>query len=68
MGGLFSSPKPPPAPAPVMPPTRDDSAVKDAQERQRKAAQNARGRASTVLTSDLGLTGSRDRPRLLGGT
>jgi hypothetical protein len=36
-------------------PTRDDQAVKDAEERQRKAALMAKGRQSTILTGGMGL-------------
>jgi len=55
MTSLFSPPKmPEPTPMPVVP-TRDDQAVKDAEERQRKAALMAKGRQSTILTGGMGL-------------
>jgi hypothetical protein len=76
MGGIFSPPKPPPmpvmpapAPLPAPPPaaaTMADPAVQQQADRQRKAAQSARGRSSTILTSEFGAI-SQERPRLLGG-
>lgn len=63
-----SSPGAPPVPAPVTPPARTDPDVTDAARRARQAAANARGRGSTILTSELGVTqGAPGRRRTLGG-
>lgn len=76
MGGLFggggsrSSPPPQPAPQVVyMPmPTSDDTEVKAAEERQRKAGVFAKGRQSTLLTGGAGVTdtATTTRKTLLG--
>lgn len=62
MGAIFSPPRAP-APAPPPPvytpppmPTVDDSEVKEAEEKRKRAATLAKGRASTILTGGLGLT------------
>lgn len=47
-------PPPPPLPAPVEMPTREDPAVAQRAEAARLAAVRARGRSSTILTSELG--------------
>jgi len=56
MGFLFPSqpsytPPPPPAPAPP-PPTDNSAEVQAAEQRQAEAMRLARGRASTILSSD----------------
>lgn len=68
MGAILGGAKIPPVPAPIAPPTVADPAIKQAAERQRTAAALARGRGSTILTSELGvLGGTNQRPRTLGG-
>jgi hypothetical protein len=70
MGGFISKPSiPAPAPPPPVP-VREDPEVQEAARRSRVAAANARGRGSTILTGELGVTGAQGtsgRPRLLGG-
>ena len=50
MSGLFSSPKAPVIPAPVVMPTENNSQVVQAQQKQLQAAATEGGRASTILT------------------
>lgn len=58
----------PAVPTPVTPPARTDPDVSDAARRARQAAAGARGRGSTILTSELGVTeGAPGRKRTLGG-
>ena len=69
MGGLFSTPKPPPiTPLPPVP-TPEDPAVDQRRRDVRQALKRRRGRGSTILTSPLGDTTApqSDRKRLLGG-
>lgn len=74
----FSSPKPPPMPAPVAipaapPPTTDSAEVKKAAEDERVRQTRLKGRGSTLLTGGLGDTSTPDtsapaaKKVLLGG-
>jgi len=70
MGGLFSSPAPPPAPmlepAPVAP-TKSDEDVRASRENERKRRLAAAGRQSTILTSAAGTrTPTTEKKTLLG--
>jgi len=66
MSAVFGKPSPPP-PAPL-PPTPEDPAVEAARKRAQRAAQNAKGRAATILTGGQGLTGDTpiNKKTLLG--
>lgn len=67
MSAVFSKPSPPPLPAPLAP-TTEDPAVEVARKRAQRAAQNAKGRAATILTGGEGLTGDTpiNKKTLLG--
>ena len=75
MGGVFgggqSKPDPPPPVVQQAPPKPDDKEVQEAELRARRAAQLARGRRATLLTSGLGVgAGNVERAGLrseLGG-
>lgn len=58
------SPKVPKAPSIPRPPTPLSEGVLNARERERQAAQNARGHASTILTGPRGI---QDQGTVLGG-
>jgi len=51
-----------------LPPTPEDPAVEAARKRAQRAAQNAKGRAATILTGGQGLTGDTpiNKKTLLG--
>jgi hypothetical protein len=80
MGALFSSPSSPPpviippAPSPPAPqplpavPKEDNAAVQEAAAKERRAAAQAKGLGSTLLTSGLGLTTTPEieKKKLLG--
>jgi len=69
MGGIFSSPAPPPpqlAPAPVAPTTSDED-VRASRENERKRRLAAAGRQSTILTGATGATQpTTEKKTLLG--
>ncbi len=50
----FFAPSPPSLPPPPPAPSREDPAVEEARRRQLRAARQARGRASTILTGGEG--------------
>jgi hypothetical protein len=50
MGGLFKTPKPPPAPKPVRMPNATDPEVEAAGRRAREGALRRSGRLSTIMT------------------
>lgn len=59
--GLFSSPKPPVVPTPVVMPTMQSSTIAAAQQQQMNAAAAQSGRASTILSrNDNSKFGSAD--------
>lgn len=65
------APPPPPPPAPPPPTMQEPEARASAEEAGRRAAQTAaaRGRGSTILTGELGVTDPmRPMPRTLGGS
>lgn len=71
MAGMFSSPDLPSPPPPTAPPEAEDPEVRAAARRQRVAAAQMRGRASTILTGeqgdpDLGLVRRSGLKRVLG--
>jgi len=54
MGAVFSGPPKPKKPTP--PPTEEDPAVEEARRKEQLAAQQARGRAATLVTGTQGDT------------
>jgi hypothetical protein len=68
MGGIFSSPRAPaPPPPPPPPPDKSADEVRAAEQRARRRAAGAQGRASTILTGvNEGDTETGGKKMLLG--